>query len=128
MVFFAAQGEEGFGFIPRSEAFACDGCFAVGYYCDALLVLVEFVALGFHGEDGSARKGLVRVDGCLKEGLLGEGCLLILRRDFARSDSHDDMTFYYEELVDFFGSCGLQFADLIPATSQVSAGAERRPA
>lgn len=56
MVFFAAQGKEGFGFIPCSEAFACDGCFAVGYYCDALLVLVQFVALGFHGEDGSRKE------------------------------------------------------------------------
>lgn len=32
-----------------------------------------------------------------------KGCLLILRRDFARSDSHDNMTFYYEGLVDDFG-------------------------
>lgn len=101
MVFFAAQGEEGFGFIPCSEAFACDGCFAVGYYCDALLVLVQFVALGFHGEDGS-RKVVVRVDSCLEDGLMGKGSLLILRRDFARSDSHDDMTYKFEGLVDFF--------------------------
>lgn len=68
MVFLAAQREEGFGFISRSETFSRDGCFAVGYYCDALLVLMEFVALGFHGEDGSAREGLVR-DGCLNKGL-----------------------------------------------------------
>lgn len=32
-----------------------------------------------------------------------KGFLLILRRDFARSDSHDNMTFYYEGLVDDFG-------------------------
>ena len=59
MVFFAAKGEEGFGFITRSKTFACDGCFTVGYYCDALLVLVQFVALGFHGENGSRRESLL---------------------------------------------------------------------
>lgn len=106
MVLFAAQGKEGFGFIPRSEAFACDGCFAVGYYYDVLLVLMEFVALGLHGEDGSKRV-VVRVDGRLEGGLMGEGCLLILRRNFARSDSHDDMTYNLEGLVDVFDTCGL---------------------
>lgn len=31
---------------------------------------------------------------------MGEGGILILRRDFAWSDSHDDMTYKFERLVD----------------------------
>lgn len=42
----------------------------------------------------------------LRRGLLVKGFLLILRRDFARSVSHDNMTFYYEGLVDDFDFCG----------------------
>lgn len=33
---------------------------------------------------------------------MGKGSLLILRRDFARSDSHDDMTCKFKGLVDAF--------------------------
>lgn len=33
---------------------------------------------------------------------MGGGSLLILRRDFAWSDSHDDMTYKFEGLVDVF--------------------------
>lgn len=108
MVFFAAQSEEGFGFIPRSKAFACDSCFAVGYYCNALLVLVEFVALGFHGEDGSKRELLLEWVVVLRTGSSGKRCLLILRRDFAPIDSHDDMTYNFEGLVDDFGLLGFE--------------------
>ena len=53
MEFFAAEGEESFGFIASGEAFFCDGGFAVGDEGDAALILVEFVALIFHVQNGS---------------------------------------------------------------------------
>lgn len=45
-----------------------------------------------------------------------KGCLLILRRDFARSDSHDNMTFYYEGLVDDFGFAAYICTDTLYCT------------
>ena len=51
--FLAAEGEESFWFIASGEAFFCDGGFAVGDEGDASLVLMEFVALVFHVQDGS---------------------------------------------------------------------------
>lgn len=61
------------------------------------------------------------MDSCLENGLMGEGSLLILRRDFARSDSHGDMTYKFNGLVDV----------VIPAAysrhgQSARAGAERK--
>lgn len=57
-----------------------------------------------------------------------KGCLLILRRDFARSDSHDNMTFYYEGLVDDFGfaAYSVLYSSYRGEFNTASARAERR--
>ena len=56
-----------------------------------------------------------------------KGCLLILRRDSARSGSHDNMTFYYEGLVDDFEFCGLhrptRYRDHLPSAPERSGDA-----
>ena len=53
LVLFAAKGEEGAGFVAKTEVLFCDFGLAGGYDGDFLLVLVEFVALVLEVEDGS---------------------------------------------------------------------------
>lgn len=55
LVFFAAEGEEGFFLVTGAEVLLGDVGFAGGDDGDFLLVLVEFVALVFEVEDGSVR-------------------------------------------------------------------------
>ena len=66
LVLFAAEGEEGAGFVASAEVLLGDFGFAGGYDGDFLLVLVEFVALVLEVEDGSGGldKGRVRMRQC----------------------------------------------------------------
>ncbi|RBQ80867.1 hypothetical protein VDGD_21129 [Verticillium dahliae] len=65
LVLLAAQGEQGLVLVALGEHLLCDGRLLVGQEGDALLVLVELVALELHVED-----------------------VLVLRRDFAAVCAH----------------------------------------
>ena len=86
MEFFAAECEEGFRLVAAGEAFAGYEGLSVCNYSNALLILVQLVALVLHVKNGPTSRLIV-------DFWVGKVSLPVLRRDLmrARYVPHGDM-------------------------------------